>query len=128
MTTRNRRSPASVSSLELLEPIYETLECISSDNRTLKTGKTVKIGWEHLQSTVHNISIREVFLRRPRLCGAKNLEGLLEAKLNGVVMILEVEESDSCQQMVQGIKQIPLAQVGHCSGSSQRLKLLQECS
>lgn len=108
-------SRVSVPGLAVLEPIYETLERISSDNRTLKAGKTVELLDEdflRIQSVVRDISTTEIFLRGHRLRRAKNLEGLLELKLNEVVMILEMEASDPRPVMVQGIEQVPLAQVG----------------
>jgi len=107
-----KRSPAS---LELLETIYETLERITSDNRTLKAGKTVEIlGGEFLriQSVIRDITTTEIFLQGHRLRRAKEFEGLLEFKLNEVVMILEVDQADPRPVMVKGTDQIPLAQVG----------------
>lgn len=107
-----KHSPAS---LELLETMYETLERITSDNRTLKAGKTVEIlGGEFLriQSVIRDISTTEIFLQGHRLRRAKEFEGLLELKLNEVVMILEVDQADPRPVMVKGTEEISLAQVG----------------
>ncbi len=110
-----KRSPTPVLSLESLDTMYETLERISSDNRTLKAGKTVELSdgeFLRIQSVVRDITTTEIFLQGHRLRRARDMHGLLELKLNEVVMILQVEETDPRPVMVQGIEHIPLAQVG----------------
>lgn len=110
-----KRSLTPIFSLESLATMYETLEKISSDNRTLKAGKTVEMSdgeFLRIQSVVRDITTTEIFLQGHRLRRARDMHGLLERKLNEVVMIIQVEETDPRPVMVQGIEHIPLAQVG----------------
>lgn len=108
-------SPTSNTSVQSLGSMYETVEQFSSDNRTLRAGKTVEMldrEFLHIRSINRDITTTEIFLQGHRLRRTKDLEGILELKLNEVVMILDVEETDPRAVMAQGLEQVPLAQVG----------------
>ncbi|KAI9880748.1 MAG: hypothetical protein M1830_000637 [Pleopsidium flavum] len=97
------------------EGSFDTLERFSSDNRTLKAGKTVELSdGDFLRITLIlcDRASTEVFLRGHRFRRVKRLNGVLELKLNELAMVLEVEHSDPRNAMVQGVEQIPLSQVG----------------
>ena len=107
-------TPASITSLHSPQIRYEALERISSDNRTLKAGKTVELldrDFLRIESIIRDIPTAEIFLRGHRLRRAKGLNGLLEFKQNEVVMLISVEETDTRSLMAQGLEQIPLAHV-----------------
>ena len=108
-------SPATITSDRSPMGLFENVGWISSDHRTYKPGKTVELfdgDFLRLKSVIRNTRTTEVFLLGHRLRRAKKLNGLLELKLNEVVMVLVVEENDPRPIMVQGIEQVPLGKVG----------------
>jgi len=111
----SKASPAAVQRNGTPEANFDIVERFSSDNRTLKAGKTVELmDGDFLLITLIlcDRASTEVFLRGHRLRRVKRLNGILELKLNELAMVLEVEDTDSRKAMVQGVEQIPLSQVG----------------
>lgn len=108
-------SPAACRRNGTPETSFDILERFSSDNRTLKAGKTVEMtdgDFLRIRSVLRDRTSTEVILRGHRLRRVKHLNGVLELKMNELAMVLEVEDSDPRDAIVQGVEQVPLSQIG----------------
>jgi len=99
-----RRNPSIVSP-------WQRLETICVENVALKPNKTIQLKDEsflRIKDILHNNETQEVRLRGHRLQRARDLNGLLEKKLNELVLFLEVDQDDLRKPTEQSTVEVSL--------------------